>query len=53
MKKSFEYGFGILLAVAGFLTTGIAQTEIKTPVVLYPGYVSTKLVVTRLQPGLP
>ena len=46
MKKSFEYGFGILLAVAGFLATGIAQTEIKTPVVFFPGYVSTKLVVT-------
>ena len=29
MKKSFEFGFGILLAVAGFLATGIAQTEIR------------------------
>jgi len=32
------------LAVSVFLTTGIAQT--RPPVVLFPGYISTKLLVT-------
>ncbi len=44
MKKSFLSGLSILLGIFGFLATGIAQS--KTPVAFFPGYVSTKLVVT-------
>ena len=44
MKKSFLWGFSILLGISGLLATGIAQT--RTPVVFFPGYICTKLVVT-------
>jgi lecithin-cholesterol acyltransferase len=44
MKKSTIWGFSILLVVSTLLATGIAQT--KTPVVFFPGWGSTKLVVT-------
>ncbi len=44
MKRPFLWGFSILIVVSVLLATGIAQT--RTPVVFFPGYVSTKLVVT-------
>lgn len=44
MKKSFLWGFALLSSILCFLATGMPQTQ-KTPVVFFPGYVSTKLVV--------
>ena len=44
MRKSFLCTLMPFLAVSVLLTTGIAQT--RPPVVLFPGYISTKLLVT-------
>ena len=44
MKKRCLCSLNILLGISGLLATGIAQT--RTPVVFFPGYISTKLVVT-------
>ena len=44
MRKSFLCTLRTFLAVSALLTTGIAQT--RPPVVLFPGYISTKLLVT-------
>ena len=39
------YNFFVLsVVISGLPTTGIAQT--RTPVILFPGYISTKLLVT-------
>ena len=44
MNKPFLCAFAILLGTSGLLTTAFAQT--RTPVVFFPGYVTTKLLVT-------
>lgn len=45
MRKLFRFRFSvILLSFSSLLATGIAQTRM--PVVFFPGYVSTKLLVT-------
>ena len=44
MKNKFMFVLLIALGTSGFLVTAIAQT--RTPVVFFPGYVTTKLLVT-------
>ncbi len=44
MKNKFMFVLLMVLGTSGFLETGIAQT--RTPVVFFPGYVTTKLMVT-------
>jgi lecithin-cholesterol acyltransferase len=44
MKRSFLWGLCFLIGISGLLATAIAQT--RTPVVFFPGYIVTKLVVT-------
>jgi len=44
MRKSFLCTLVPFLAVSVLVTTGSAQT--RPPVVLFPGYISTKLLVT-------